>query len=389
MRGSDAARRALAGHRTHRLRARQLGALLGLLMALPASASAAGITFSAPSGARSYADQSLGPAGYTEALAFRTTDTRPVIAMTADSGTQLQCHFDDVFVTQTCGGPAPGCAAICGSFQPPASLGPDSNQFSRAHFLAVDLVDADGNTLASEWVNIDVDTTPPVIDLASAGGLLTNGTAGGNSTLPLRPNFDFQVTDSNSVGSQVDTIACAWGPATTSPAFASCGDKTGSGSYRPRLPDGHRLYRLQVRATDDFGRSTTASGVYDPLPCVVSIQSPGRIARLLSSGIPTRLNCEATRHAAVAIYAFMVNGDQSTSPRGAVAENPILGEYRLSSKTSTFKVTRRLRLSGAARSALRHARSVGLVVAAGGDPDKIEAGLADASLSYQAFTLHR
>jgi hypothetical protein len=57
------------------------GALIAVSCALPAGASAAAITFIAPSGARPYADQSLSPAGYTEALAFRTTDTRPVITI--------------------------------------------------------------------------------------------------------------------------------------------------------------------------------------------------------------------------------------------------------------------------------------------------------------------
>jgi hypothetical protein len=105
-----------------------LGGLLALSLALPVSASAAGITFVAPPGARSYPDQSEGPAGYTEApLAFRTTDTRPMITIQADGGTQLQCHFDDVFVTQACGGPGAGCAAVCGSFQPSARLGADSD----------------------------------------------------------------------------------------------------------------------------------------------------------------------------------------------------------------------------------------------------------------------
>ena len=310
--------------------------------------------------------------------------------MTADAGTQLQCHFDDVHVTQTCGGPAPGCASICGSFQPPSPLGSDSGEFTRSHFLAVDLVDADGNTLASQWVNIDVDTTPPVTRVDSAGGVLTNGTTGANGTTPLRPIFGFEVTDGNSVGGDVDTVTCAWGPAGISPAFAACPAKNGSGALHPsRLPARHRLYRLQVRGTDDFGRSTTASGVYDPVPCALSIQRPGGIGRLLASGIPTRVSCDTTRHAAVAVYAFMVNGDKAATPRGAVANNPILGEYRVSSKTGTFRAARRLRLSGAARSALRQARSIGLVVAAGGDPEKIETGFADDSLSYQAFTLHR
>ena len=161
-------------------------------------------------GARSYPDQSEGPAGYTEApVAFRTTDTRPTIAIQADGGTQLQCHFDDVFVTQTCGGPGPGCASVCGSFQPAAPLGPDSDQFSRSHFLAVDLMDADGNAVASMWVNLDVDTTPPLTRLESAAGVLSNDAS---SATPLRPKFGVQVTDSNSVGTQIDTVACAWGP---------------------------------------------------------------------------------------------------------------------------------------------------------------------------------
>ena len=99
------------------------GALVAVSCALPAGASAVGITFIAPSGARTYADQSLSPAGYTETLAFRTTDTRPVITIqaTGADSDQLQCHFDNVFVTQTCGGPGPGCASICGSFQPATS----------------------------------------------------------------------------------------------------------------------------------------------------------------------------------------------------------------------------------------------------------------------------
>jgi hypothetical protein len=222
--------------------------------------------------------------------------------------------------------------------------------------------------------------------LETAGGVLSSP---GSRTTPVRPAFSFQVTDSNSVGTDVDTVACAWGPAATNPAFRSCGADAGSATFSPgRLPAGHRLYRLQVRATDDFGRSSMASGVYDPVPCALSVRRPAGIASLLSSGIPTRLSCDATRHVSVAMYAFMVNGDRSAAPRGAVADNPILGEYRVSSKTSTFTGSRRLRLFGAARQALRHARSLGLVLAAG-DPDKILAGLADDSLSYQVLTLHR
>jgi hypothetical protein len=362
---------------------RFLGLLVAVSLALPASAGAAGITFVAPSTARSYPDQSLGPAGYTEALAFRTADPTPTIGIQADGGAQLQCHFDNVFVTQTCGGPGPGCAAICGSSEPSAPLGPDSDQFSRGHFLAVDLVDADGNSLASEWVNIDVDTTPPVTAVDSARGVLTDE----QDNAPLRPAFGYQVTDTNSVGTNVDTVACAWGPASTSPAFGACRSGVASGTFSPgHLPARHRLYRLQVRGTDDFGRSTIASGTYDPVPCVLSVHRPRSVAMLLGSGVQTRLSCDTIRHVSVAVYVFMVNGRRSTSPRGAVSDNPILGEYRVSSATGTLSASRRLRLSGAARAALRHVRSLGLVLAAG-DSDKIAAGIADDSVSYQVLTL--
>jgi hypothetical protein len=142
-----------------------------------------------------------------------------------------------------------------------------------------------------------------------------------------------------------------------------------------------------VRGTDDFGRSTTDSGVYDPVPCVLSIRRPGGIASLVSSGVQTHLRCETIRRASVALYAFMVDGRRSTSPRGAVSDNPILGEYKVSRSVGTFSLARRLRLVGAAASAVRHARSIGIVLAAG-DQDKIAAGIADDSLSYQVLTLH-
>jgi hypothetical protein len=219
--------------------------------------------------------------------------------------------------------------------------------------------------------------------------VLTDGTPGGNGTEPLRPNFDFQVTDSNSVGGHVDTISCAWGPAMSSPAFTPCGGSTGSigsTSFDPRLADRHRLYRLQVRGTDDFGRSTTASGVYDPIPCVLSVRRPARLASLLSAGVATTVRCDTSKRVEVAAFAFMVDGDRSGSPRHAVSENPILGEYRIAKATRTFTVSQRLHLSHAARSSLAHAHLLGLVLAAG-DPDKV--GSADDSLSYQVITLRR
>jgi hypothetical protein len=358
------------------------------LLALPQGALAdPSITFIAPPGARSYADQALGPVGYAEApTAIRTTDRRPLILIRGNAGTQLQCHFDNIQVDpQVCGGPSPGCpAAVCGSFQPATPLGPDTGEFTRSHFLAVDLVDSEQNVLASTWINIDVDTSPPVTSVDSEHGVLT---LAGQRPQPLRPRFGYEVTDQNSVGGFVDTTSCSWAPVSAPPAFHRCAAHQGTGSISPGLlARRHRLYRLEVRGTDDFGRSTVASGVYDPIPCVLSLARPGGIGKLVSSGIQTRLSCDTLRQVTVAVYAFMVNGKRFSTPQGAVEQNPILGLYKVSSRSGPIKITRRLRLFGAARTAIRHARSLGLVFAAG-DSDKILAGIADASLAYKVLTL--
>jgi hypothetical protein len=364
--------------------------LLGLALVAPASALAAPtISFVAPPGAKVYPDQTPeGPFGYAEApLAFRTADTRPTITIKAEGGSHLVCHFDDLGTDQPCDSPPGSCgASICGSFQPPAPLGNDANQFTRTHFLAVDLNGDSGDPVASVWLNIDVDTTPPTTHVDNEHGVLTLTDSNDN---PLRPAFSYEITDSNSVGGNVDTAACSWTTASSAPAFRSCAaPRPGASSTIGvgHLPRKHRLYRLQVRGTDDFGRSTSASGVYDPVPCVLTIHRPHSIGSLISSGIQTHLTCDTLRHVSVAVYAFMVNGDKSTSPRGAVSDNPILGEYKIGSRTNNVSISKRLKLAGAARSALRQAHSVGLVLAAG-ESDKITGGIADDSLSYQSFTL--
>lgn len=375
--------------RRHR-RAFVLACLMAAWLGVPASASAAPtVTFIAPPGARSYPDHfSEGPVPYTEAAtALRTTDQRPRIEIEANGGTSLVCYLDDVHTPVPCGSSPPGCpTTLCAVFQPSTPLGPDSSQFTRGHFLAVDVDDSGGNPLAQMWLNIDVDTNPPVTTVNTAHGVLTLPLGG---SPPLRPSFTYEVTDSNSVGTNVDTARCSWAPAGKPTEFHACTARPGSHSIGPGpLARRHRLYRLEVRGTDDFGRSTTASGVFDPIPCVLSIRRPASVASLLSSGVKTRLRCDTVRHVTVAAYAFMVNGQRSATPRGAVSDNPILGQYKVASRTGTINASKRLRLFGGARSALRHAHSIGLVLAAG-DPDKILAGIADDSLSYQVVTLRR
>lgn len=368
-----------------------LGVLGGVLVAalvVPISALAASVAFVAPPGAHVYADQAAdGPVGYTEApMAIRTTDQRPVIGIEAAGGTQLVCHFDSVFVNEPCGGPETGCgAAVCASYQPASPLTPDSSPTFSGHFLAVDLLDAGGDTVASAWVNLDVDTAAPVTHLDSTHGVLFVSDA----LTPLRPTFTFSVSDGNDVGGDVDRIDCSWTRLGTPAAWYACASRTGTSTARPRtLPARHRLYLVQVRATDDFGRATVTSAQYDPVPCAVTVHRPLNLAGLLGSGIPLTVRCDAITRAAVGVYSFGFNGRRTSSPRGAVSGSPLLGQLTLGPRALKSPVRGRLRFYPGARRDFRHVRSIDLVIVAG-DPDKVTAGLADASLSYQLLNVRR
>jgi hypothetical protein len=200
------------------------------------------VTFVAPSGAHVYADQAAnGPVGFTEApTAIRTTDPQPVIGIEADGGSQLQCHFDSVFVTQPCGAPEPGCnAALCASYKPASPLTPDSSPMFSGHFLAVDVLDADGNPVTSVWLNLDVDTAAPVTHLDSVRGVVFVS----DPIAPLRPAFAFSVRDGNDVRGNIDRIECSWQPAGTPPAWYVC-------APRLRLFPGARRDFRPVRSLD-------------------------------------------------------------------------------------------------------------------------------------------
>jgi hypothetical protein len=361
-----------------------LGGLVGLALLLPGAARAASdITFVAPAGAHAYPDQTpQGPVGYTEAPdAFRTTQVQPVIGIEADAGTQLECHADSVFVTQPCGPALPGCsAAVCASYRPSSPLSPDSASEPGGLFLAVDLLDAGGDTLDSQWLNVDVDTTAPTTVLDSIGRFSN----------PFRPTFTFEVRDGNAVGgAAVDHADCSWTLAGRGSVWEACPLRFGDGSFSPPpLAHRHHLYVFDVRGTDDFGRSTVASGEYDPVPCVLAIRRPANLSGFLTAGIRVRVSCDTLRQAEVGVYAYALNGRRYASPRGAVSGLPQLGRLSLRSATPGFTVRRLLRLSGAARRAFRKARSLSVVFAAGA-PDTIQAGIADDSLSYATLTLHR
>lgn len=249
--------------------------------------------------------------------------------------------------------------------------------------MAVDLLDSSGDTLDSQWLKLDVDTTAPATVLHSIGT---------PSTFPnaFRPTFTFEVSDSNTVGGNaVDHADCSWTPAGRAPVWAACPLSFGRGSFRPaRLARGHHLYTFAVRGTDDFGRSTVASGEYDPVPSALAIRRPADLSGPLSSGIRTRVSCDTLRQAEVGVYAYALNGRRYASPRGAVSELPQPGRLSLRSATPGFTMHRLLRLSGRARRAVRTARSLSVVFAAGA-PDSINAGIADDTLSYRTLALHR
>ena len=230
---------------------------------------------------------------------------------------------------------------------------------------------------------LDVDTTAPhtVLDTIEGPSRFSN---------PFRPTFTFEVSDDNTVGGRaVDHADCSWTPAGQSQAWAACPLKFGEGSFRPPpLAHGHHLYDFAVRGTDDFGRSTVASGEYDPVPCALSIRRPRTLSGLLSAGVRMRVSCDTLHSAEVGVYAYALNGRRYATPRRAVAELPMLGRVSLRSATPRFTVQRPMRLSAQARHAFRKARSLSVVFAAG-EPDDLQAGIADDTLSYVTLTLHR
>ena len=181
----------------------------------------------------------------------------------------------------------------------------------------------------------------------------------------------------------MDHADCSWTPAGHGPVWAACPLRFGDGSFSPSpLAHRHHLYVVAVRGTDDFGRSTVASGEYDPVPCALAIRRPSKLSGLLFSGVRMRVSCDTLRRAEVGVYAYALNGRRYASPRGAVSELPQLGRLSLHSATPGFTVRRLLRLSGRARRAFRKARSLSVVFAAGA-PDTIQAGIADDTLSLR------
>ena len=277
----------------------------------------------------------------------------------------------------------PGCnAAVCASYRPASPLSPDSTPGFGGLFLAVDSVGFQRRHARLQWLKLDVDTTAPSTVLDTIDGPRFSN--------PFRPSFTFEVSDNNTVGGHaVDHADCSWTPAGRDPVWAACPLRFGDGSFSPSpLAHGHHLYVVAVRGTDDFGRSTVASGEYDPVPCALAIRRPAKLSGLLSSGVRVRVSCDTLRQAEVGVYAYALNGRRYASPRGAVSELPQLGRLSLHNATPGFTVQRILRLSGRARRAFRKARSLSVVFAAG-SPDTIQAGIADDTLSYRTLTLHR
>lgn len=351
-----------------RSRPLQLTPLLALVaaLALCGPARAASVTFSPPSDGVTYpATAVLGPAGYDEApFELRTADQQPAIGVQADGGTVV-CHLDTILDSVP-------CPPLPGSFRPAAPLS------AGQHDVDVEVDDPDGNVLAAVWLRIEVDLTPPSVELDTDHGVLDV-----DALKPFAPRPGFALVDDNDVGGTVDRADCSFVPHGNAPAWQAC-----ASGRAFALAHRHRLYDVRVRATDDLGRSGSASALYDPIPCTLALQRHVRLRALLSAGIGVRASCDGVTRAAVAVFAYALDGRRVVSPRGAVADNPLLGKLVGKGPARGFAVHGRLRLSHAARAALAGARSVGLAFAAG-PAESVTTGFATDGLAYAAVTFRR
>lgn len=369
--------------------------VLGVL-ALPslALADTPSITFVAPPGSLTYPPAGQTVAGFDSAPAIRTTDTMPVIGIEANGGAQLQCYaLDDVQITATCGPALPGCQAqLCASFQPTSPLSSDESTFyGRYHFLPVQLLDADGDALASESVDIDVSPTAPTVSIDNHGGVLNVD----SQTLQKRTDFYYSVSDNGYQGLARDTVDCSDSPVGAAPVWWPCNGSADS------APDGelgttltgfravHRPLLVQVRITDDFGRSSIASAQYDPVPCTARVSRPASLARLAASGVRVRLRCDATYVASMALFTYALNGHRYVKPKAAPAAYKPLVKRTVRSSRSSFTVNAHLRLKGSAARFVRRQRSAGFVLIVGPPKDVISAmgNFPSYRIAYPTFTV--
>jgi hypothetical protein len=130
---------------------------------------------------------------------------------------------------------------------------------------------------------------------------------------PLRKRgFTAGIGDLNTIGGDVEQLECARTTLRAPARWQSCGaGLTADETYNPYAgsdfmyilaapldvtANQHHGYRVQVKATDDLGRSTVASAVYDPVPCVAQLaRRPRSIGQLLASGLTVRASCDTGR----------------------------------------------------------------------------------------------
>lgn len=328
---------------TLRRRVIPLAALLALAAAA-APAFAATISISPPAGA--HVDQQDAPPQY-----FRTADTQPTLGIQADAGAQVQCSLDQLpDAWGPCGPALPGCAAaLCASFTPPSPLlGVAGDSM---HVLDVHLLDAGGHRLANAGQSFTVDTTPPTT------------TARVTSDDPLRPSFSYSVGDDEYGDPRLasDVADCSLAPLGAPAVWRGCGDTQGEVSYR--VPRRHADWRFQVRGTDDFGRSTTATVDFDPVPCALRASRPRTLGRVIRSGIPLRLDCSYVSSVDVLLLPLAVNGHRFASAQHALGNRPVIGELTRRLRGAHAVLRTRLRLFRDAAAQTRAFRSVTFMVA--------------------------
>jgi len=324
-----------------------------LAASAPAAAAAPTIAFTPPPGA--HVNTADPPPSY-----FRTTQTQPTIGIEASASVDLRCRVDDLGGPwQACGPPLPGCGAVtCASWRPAAPLRSGEHELD---------VSTDGTYIA-ESQSFMVDTTPPAVVLGRDF----------EADNPLQPVFNVDATDDDQMEPDLatDRIDCALTRLGGTPAWKPC---PASRRLSYRLPRRHVDYRVWVRGTDDFGRTTIRHLDFDPVPCALAIRRPGSLRSLASSGLLVHVTCSYARRADVALYVL-----RSTH---SYPEPPLVAGLTVRGRGQHFSFRRRLRLFRSALAPTRRFPHVTFMLTACGSTVCPEGPSTAADISWVRFTL--
>jgi hypothetical protein len=288
----------------------------------------------------------------------RTDERNPQFLIASDTAGPLSCTFDNGTPVPCTAIPAACAMAACATYSPTVT----GDGTAEIHDLRVALLDGDGNELASSSYEFTFDLTAPDTTIAPEADLGPN---------PFRPVFNPSVIDDDhalAIYPGVDGMQCSLVPAGQPPHWVSCPLSGTQATFAPKLPRRRADYTFSARAFDDLGRidPTPVSGLYDPIPCAVSVARTSARALSHSPYLTVTLHCTAISHTSVGVYTRQAYGLRPLSLSRA------MGFAAISSKDLNLHLrgghaTVRLRLNAGSGYAtyFRHYRTVSFFVVAG------------------------